>query len=195
MSVSTLAVPRRVLLGALVVALVGAFYYIDAGRVWDDFLQLRVRGEAMTRERGNFELKREEIERRFKQGVAMLHMRQYDHAITAFHRVLELAPQMPEVHVNMGYALLGQRDYQAAVDFFRSALAIKADQANAYYGLGLALEGLGDFDGALGALRTYAHLVGPDDPYRQKAAELMRELEEAVARRREPGQAALGAGR
>lgn len=170
---------------ATVVVLVGALLLSYSGDLWTGFLQLRVRGDAMTRERGSYELKRGEIDRRFKQGVAMLHMRQYEHAVTAFHRVLELAPQMPEVHVNMGFALLGQGKYKAAADFFKSALAIRSEQANAYYGLGLALEGLGELEGALGALRTYAHLVSPDDPYRQRARDLMLELEAMVSQRRE----------
>ena len=37
----------------------------------------------------------------------MLHAKQYEHALHAFHRVLELDPAMPEAHVNAGFALLG----------------------------------------------------------------------------------------
>lgn len=164
--------------------LAGGLLLASAGDLWEDFLQLRVRGEAMTRERGHVAATREEVERRFKQGVAMLHMRQYDHALTAFHRVLELAPQMPEVHVNMGFALLGQGQHKAAADFFSSALALKVDQANAYYGLALALEGQGDLEAALGAMRTFAHLARPDDPYREKAQVLIRQLDEALPQSR-----------
>jgi hypothetical protein len=36
------------------------------------------------------------------------------HAITALHRVLELAPQLPEAHVNMGFALLGLQQAEPA---------------------------------------------------------------------------------
>lgn len=119
-----------------------------------------------------------EIDTRFKQGVVMLHAKQYDHALTAFHRVLELAPKLPEAHANMGYTLLGLERYQAAHDFFLSAIEIKSSQANAYYGLALALEALGDLPGAKGAMRTYIHLSRPDDPHVRKAQAALWEWEE-----------------
>ena len=109
-----------------------------------------------------------EVDRRFRQGVVMLHAKQYDHAITAFHQVLKLAPSMPEAHVNMGFALAGRGEPAAARDFFRSAIALRPRQANAYYGLALALDALGDRPGARGAMRTYVHLTPPGDPYRRK---------------------------
>lgn len=110
-----------------------------------------------------------EVHQRFQQGVMMLHARQHEHALTAFHRVLQLAPDMPEAHVNMGYALLGLKRFDAARQFFDGAIALRTNQLNAYYGLAVALEGLRDWPGAIGAMRTYAHLAKPDDPYRRKA--------------------------
>lgn len=123
-----------------------------------------------------------EVEQRFKQGVVMLHAKQYDHAITAFHRVLELAPELPEAHVNMGFALIGVKRYGAARDFFESATALRASQVNAYYGLAVALEGVADLPGAVGAMRTFVHLAKADDPYLRKAQAALWEWEEALAR-------------
>ncbi|MGB5081962.1 MAG: hypothetical protein WBO23_14600 [Burkholderiales bacterium] len=120
-----------------------------------------------------------EVEQRFLQGVVMLHARQYEHAATAFHRVLEMAPDLPEAHVNMGFALIGLERFAAARDFFESAVALRRDQANAYYGLALALEGLRDAPGAIGAMRTYLHLTRADDPYRRKAQAALWEWEAA----------------
>ena len=110
-----------------------------------------------------------EVAARFSQGVVMLHAKQYEHALTAFHRVLELDPAMPEAHVNAGFALLGMGEPAAARDFFRSALELRARQLNAYYGLAVAYERLGDLAAARGAMRTYAHLAPKDDPFRRKA--------------------------
>lgn len=110
-----------------------------------------------------------EVHQRFQQGVMMLHAKQHEHALTAFHRVLELAPEMPEAHVNMGYALLGLQRYDAARQFFEGAIELRKDQLNAYYGLAVALEALRDLPAAIGAMRTYAHLAKPDDPFRRKA--------------------------
>ena len=110
-----------------------------------------------------------EVAERFSQGVVMLHAKQYEHALTAFHRVLALEPAMPEAHVNAGFALLGLGEPAAARDFFRSALELRARQLNAYYGLAVAYERLGDLPAARGAMRTYAHLAPKDDPFRRKA--------------------------
>lgn len=120
------------------------------------------------------EKQREEVRLRFEQGVAMLHARRYDDAATAFHRVLQLAPQMPEAHVNMGFAMLGVKDYKVARDFFEGAIELRTSQLNAYYGLALAYEGLGNFEGAIGAMRTFQHLIPPDDPYLPQAVAKLR---------------------
>jgi Flp pilus assembly protein TadD len=105
-----------------------------------------------------------EVRRRFGQGVAMLHARQYEHAATALHRVLTLAPTLPEAHVNMGYAMIGLGRMREARDFFESATALRADQANAYYGLAMALDALGDRPAAIGAMRSYLHLARDERP-------------------------------
>ena len=115
------------------------------------------------------EARSDEVRARFEQAVVMLHARQYEHAATALHRVIELDPDLPEAHVNMGYAMLGLARHQAAIDFFEEATARRPGQANAYYGLAVALEAQGDIGGALGAMRTFVHLSPPDDPFVRKA--------------------------
>ena len=119
----------------------------------------------------------QEIHQRFQQGVIMLHAKQHEHAMTAFHRVLELDPALPEAHVNMGFALIGLERYSAARDFFESAITLRKDQVNAYYGLAVALDGLGDRGGAVGAMRTFVHRSGPDDPHLRKAQAALWEWE------------------
>ena len=107
--------------------------------------------------------RREEVRLRFDQAVLMLHAGQHEHSVTALHRVLELAPQLPEAHVNMGFALMGLRRVAAARDFFDSAIALDPLQSNAYYGLAMALEELGDRAAAIGAMRSYLHLAKEQD--------------------------------
>ena len=121
-----------------------------------------------------------EVHQRFQQGVMMLHAKQHEHALTAFHRVIELVPEMPEAHVNMGYALLGLQRYDVARQFFEGAIALRAQQLNAYYGLAVALEGMRDLPGAIGAMRTYAHLARPDDPFLRKAEAALWEWQAAA---------------
>lgn len=125
-----------------------------------------------------------EVRLRFDQGVVMLHARQYDHAVTAFHRVLALAPQMPEAYVNLGFALLGLKRHREAGDFFAAAIELRRDQINAYYGLAVALEADGDLRGAIGAMRAYVHRASAADPYRRKAAAALWEWETQLAQAR-----------
>ena len=127
-----------------------------------------------------------EIELRFQQGVVMLHAKQHEHALTAFHRVLKLAPDMPEAHVNMGYALLGLERFDAAADFFDSATTLRPDQINAYWGLAVALEGRGNLRGALEAMRTFVHRTKPEDPFRRKAEAAIWEWEAKLAQQAAP---------
>ena len=122
-----------------------------------------------------------EVRQRFQQGVAMLNNKQHEQALKEFHRVLELAPDMPEAHVNAGFALIGMGRFAVARDFFEGALALRKDQVNAYYGLAEALEGLNDLPGALGAMRTYLHLAPANDHYRRKAESAVWEWEAKVA--------------
>lgn len=110
-----------------------------------------------------------EVAERFRQAVMMLHAGQYDYAVTALHRVLELMPLLPEAHVNMGYALLGNQRYEVARDFFLSAIELRGNQVNAYWGLAVSLESLCDLAGARGAMRTYIHLADTDDPFVSRA--------------------------
>lgn len=110
-----------------------------------------------------------DIETRFRQGIVMLHAKQYEHALTAFHRVLQLAPEMPEAHVNMGFALIGLKRYKEAADFFESATQLRPNQTNAYYGLAVAQEGMGNLRGAVEAMEAYVHLARADDPFLPKA--------------------------
>ena len=122
-----------------------------------------------------------EVRRRFDQAVLMLHARQHEHAVTALHRVLELAPRMPEAHVNMGYALVGLGRHAAARDFFDGAIALAPEQANAYYGLALAWEGLGDLQMALGAMRTYLHRARQEtEAHRARARAALWEWEQRL---------------
>jgi tetratricopeptide (TPR) repeat protein len=130
---------------------------------------------------------RADIDTRFQQGVMMLHAKQYEHALTAFHRVLQLAPEMPEAYVNMGFALLGLQRYKEARDFFESATVLRRNQVNAYYGLAVALEGMGDLEGAIGAMQAYAHLAKEDDPFRLKAEGALWEWRETLAARAAAG--------
>ncbi len=118
-----------------------------------------------------------ETQQKFQHGVAMLQAKRHQEAITAFHRVLQLAPALPEAHANMGFALLGLARHAAARDFFAEAIKLNKHQVNAYYGLALAQHGLNNLPAAIGAMRTYQHLIPAGDPYRVRAEALLKDWE------------------
>lgn len=151
------------------VALLATFVLIAGGALLLGAADGWLPGGASNMQAHVAEKKRAEIDLRFKQGVIMLHAKQYDHAMTAFHRVIELAPNMPEAYVNAGYALLGKNEFAAASDFFDEATNLRPDQINAYYGMAVAQEGLGNLRVATEAMRTYLHRAPANDPYRKKA--------------------------
>jgi len=119
------------------------------------------------------EARSNELQERFQQATIMLHAKQYDYAVKALHRVLELEPRLPEAHSNMGFALIGLKQYKAASDFFNTAIAIRPLQLNAYYGMAIAYEGQGERHLALGAMQSFIHLADEDDPYLTKARAAM----------------------
>jgi tetratricopeptide (TPR) repeat protein len=171
----------------LIAAVMIAAFVLVAG-----FLKWAAEPVPVTRMAHQRQMQDREVRQRFEQGVVMLHARQYDHAITALHRVLELAPRMPEAHVNMGYALLGLEKPEAARGFFQAAIELNPSQANAYYGLAITEEARQDHEGALGAMRTYLHLSKADDPFRNKARAALWEWEDKLGRH-QPGAAAAPA--
>ncbi len=130
----------------------------------------RVRIDPKTNPKGHeLQARKIELDTRFQQAVVMLHAHQYEYAIKALGRVLELSPRMPEAHINMGYALIGLKEYKGAGDFFNTAIDIKPMQVNAYYGLALAYEGQNKLHLALSAMESYVHLADKDDPYLSRA--------------------------
>jgi len=136
--------------------------------------------------RGAFDEPQSEAERqvmeRFQQGVALLHAKRYEYAITALDSVLTISPDMPEAYVNMGFAFLGLEEFGPARGAFEKALEFKVDQVNAYYGLAIAFEGQKQFEAALGAMRTYIHLSPPTDPHLAKARAALWEWEAQLGR-------------
>jgi Flp pilus assembly protein TadD len=128
------------------------------------------------------QMQQAELRQRFDQAIVMLHAKQYEHAVTALHRVLQLAPKLPEAHVNMGYALLGLERADAARSFFLAAIDLRPAQANAYYGLALTDEMRQDYESALGGMRSYLHLSAADDPHRVKARAALWEWEQKLGR-------------
>jgi len=128
------------------------------------------------------EYRNAEVEERFQQAVAMLHAKQYDYAVKALRRVIQLEPGLTEAYVNLGFAFCGLNDYKAARDAFNQAIDMKPYQTNAYWGLAISSEGLGEVEIALGAMRTFIHLSEPNEPFLRKARSALWEWESSLKR-------------
>jgi tetratricopeptide (TPR) repeat protein len=174
-----LAVPPLAALG-LVGGLIALFATVAPGRLEKKSPPI----DEATRQHA-IESRKSEIATRFKQGVDMMQMRQYTHAVTAFHRVLALDPTLPEAHVNMGFALLETGDPAGAQRFFESATRLNTNQLNAYYGLALAAQAQGAHQVAAGAMRTWLHLAPPDDPFRPRGEAIFDAAVAAARQQRE----------
>lgn len=149
-------------------------------RLWTDPYRSAV---GATNEKHAEEKRQAEIKQRFEQGVAMLQMGEYEHAVTAFHRVLALNPKLPEAHVNMGFAFYELGDYAGAQRFFEGALALSPVLYNARYGIAISLLAQGKADLAKIAMQTYLDAIGPDHPRRKRAMEKLKEMERAASGR------------
>lgn len=121
-----------------------------------------------------------ELATRFQQGVAMLQLGEFEHAVTAFHRVLVLAPGLPEAHLNMGFALYELKDYTGAQRFFEGAKALAPDFMNVEYGLAVSLFAQGKTVDAVHHMARYLGKLRKDDPFREVAEGKMKIMEAAV---------------
>jgi len=162
---SAQTIPTVLSLVMLVIMVMAVFVLVRL----PDYAYDPTRAPFSNRHSENAGVAQDELTQRFEQAIMMLHAKQYEHAITALHRVIQLSPRMPEAYVNMGYALLGLKRYHAAHDFFRTATDLNPYQANAYWGLAVALENGGDLKAALGAMRIFIHLAEPGNPFVRRA--------------------------
>lgn len=129
------------------------------------------------------EARRNELRVRFEQGAAMLHIGQFEHAVTAFHRVLALNPALPEAHANMGFAYLGLRNYPAAQRFFETAIGLSPSQINARYGRALALFEQGAVKEAREEMQRFADLAPDTDRFRERARAWLRDTAKTAERK------------
>ena len=98
----------------------------------------------------------------YKQGVALNNEGDYDGAVRAYRKALELAPDVPMIHYSLGIALYNKDDLDGAVGAYRDALELDPEDPAAHANLGIALAEKGDLDGALTSLREAIRL-DPDD--------------------------------
>jgi len=129
-----------------------------------------------------------EVKLQFDRAVVMLHARQYEYALVALQRVIDIAPKLAEAYVNAGYALIGLERWPAAAEAFYTAIDLNPRLVNAYYGLAVALEGQGELLLAIGAMESFVHRAEADDPFHRKASAALWEWRDALNRERTGGE-------
>ena len=87
----------------------------------------------------------------------------FDQAVIAHRKALEINPNFSEAWVNLGTSLKEQDELDESVKAYRSALAIKPDYAEALNNIGTVLARQGNLKEAIEAFNK-ALSIKPDDP-------------------------------
>jgi Tfp pilus assembly protein PilF len=92
-------------------------------------------------------------EKYFKDGVSLYEAGQYQQAIEAYKKAVQLDPESADANYNLGmsYSSLGQ--YKEAIEAYKRAIRIKPDYEAAYYNLGHAYSNLKQYDNSVKAFR------------------------------------------
>lgn len=98
----------------------------------------------------------------FHRAAALHRQGRIDLAITAYRKILEMAPEHPGVWGNLGVALRSRGDYSAAVIAYKRALEIAPGDPGVTGNLGNALKDIDRLEEALAAHRIAAAAL-PDD--------------------------------
>ncbi len=85
----------------------------------------------------------------FDVAVGLNEKKQYDSAVAAWKKALELAPDDPRALNNFGVALMETRDLDSAIAEFRKSLALRGESSQTENNLGTALAEKGVMDEAL----------------------------------------------
>jgi tetratricopeptide (TPR) repeat protein len=145
-------VPRR--LSALAAALLVAAYFMGATGAPVLREEVATTGFAeASRRSGTFEMldadAESEVDRALADGVSLFHRGDFDGAVEAFRRAVELEPDNASAHVSLGSAYLRLNRAAEAARAFRRGIDVDPDNASAHVGLAQGRKLSGDPDGAI----------------------------------------------
>lgn len=89
-------------------------------------------------------------------------LRDYQAALTAYQRVIELDDKRADAHFHLGTILFRMKRWQDATASLGRAISLQPDNKEAYFSLGNTLEEIKDFAGAAAAYEKFVALKPPN---------------------------------
>ena len=82
-------------------------------------------------------------------GASYSGLREFDSAVKAYKKALEINPNYAEAYYNIGIALKEKGDQEAAIDNYKKAIKVKPNYSEAYYNMANILKVKGDYRAAI----------------------------------------------
>ena len=99
----------------------------------------------------------------FIAGYRAYEREEYDEAIAAYRKALELRPDDSVIPFSLGVALRGNGQYEEAIAAFRKSLEVRPDDSGTLHGLGMTLFDNGQYEEAIAVYRKSLELM-PNSP-------------------------------
>jgi tetratricopeptide (TPR) repeat protein len=91
----------------------------------------------------------EEARRLFEQGLEHSRRQQWELAIQAYRRAVQVDPRFVEAWTNLGYAYRKVKDYERSVEAYQRALSLRPDHAQAHDYLARTYLAMGNREAAM----------------------------------------------
>ncbi len=125
----------------------------------------------------------EDAEAWFMLGRAYMNVREFDNAVVAIRRSLEVKPDNIDVMVRLADALAMARGGQMQgepTDLLNKAIQVAPQHPQALWLLGMAQREQGDLQGAVRSWQTLLSLLGPDPRAQQEVQDLIAQAQAAL---------------
>ena len=96
-------------------------------------------------------------------GISKANSGNYEEAIAAYNRVLQISPNNVDAYLQRGIAYIEQNKYQAAIADMTEVIKLNPNNSRAYFWRGLARDYSEDNQGAL---EDYSHAIRLDPEYK-----------------------------
>jgi TPR repeat protein len=119
-----------------------------------------------------------------QQGIDYYEKQDYDNAIIAFKKAIEINPKHDEAYFNMGNAYGKKEDYDNAITAYKKAIEINPKNDKAYHNMGNAYDKKQDYDNAITAFKK-AIKINPNNILSKEALSYMENKIEVEKQRKD----------